>query len=575
MKNIVIGTAGHIDHGKTTLIKFLTGIDPDRLPEEKEKQMTIDIGFSFIKDKNMNISIIDVPGHQKFIKNMLSGVFGINYVLFLIACDDGIMPQTIEHFEILKLLDIKSGLIILTKTDLVASERIEKLKLEVKERFKGSFLENFEMIETSSKDAKSFENLKIKILKNISKLNLKNRKEDFLMYIDRSFSIKGAGTVVTGTVSSGKINLGDNLFLYPDRKKLKVKSIEKFGEKCDFLEENSRGALNLNGIEYKKIKRGYFLSSNDNLISTDRIDVSISILEEKSIKNNQKIRIYLGTDETIGKILFFEKNLGQVIFEEKIFCFEDQLGIIRNYSPLETLGGIRILNTKAQKISKKNIDYSNYIENLKDIFEKKDLNQKKNYKSKEKFIEELEKFHKNYPLKKGIKFNKLDFNIQDILNDLEKENYIKIIDNFVSLYNFKIKLTKSEKDLKEKIFKIYKNSRFYVVKYEIIEKSLENDFSKNEISKIHKYMVENEMIIYLEEDKFILSGFFKETQKKLIDYFSCEENFKKGMTLGEFRNLIQTNRESAISIMSKLEKINFLINKENIRFLRKIFKEEK
>ena len=149
MKNIIIGTAGHIDHGKTTLIKYLTGIDTDRLPQEKEREMTIDIGFSYIKEKNINIGIVDVPGHQKFIKNMLSGVSGINYVLFLIASDDGIMPQTVEHFEILKLLGIKSGMIILTKTDLVSKEKISELKSQIKERSKGSFLENFDIWRTS------------------------------------------------------------------------------------------------------------------------------------------------------------------------------------------------------------------------------------------------------------------------------------------------------------------------------------------------------------------------------------------------------------------------------------------
>lgn len=579
MKNIIIGTAGHIDHGKTTLIKYLTGIDTDRLPQEKEREMTIDIGFSYLKDKDINIGIVDVPGHQKFIKNMLSGVSGINYVLFLIASDDGIMPQTIEHFEILKLLGIQSGMIILTKTDLANKEKILELKSQIKERFKGSFLENFDILETSIKDIESFDRLKIKLLEDISKLQLENQKEDFLMYIDRSFTIKGAGAVVTGSVSSGKVNLGDNIYLYPARKKLKIKSIENFGCKLETLEENCRGALNLGGVDYKEIKRGDFLYSDDSLISSDRIDIFLTDLENNLIKNNQKIRIYLGTDEVIGKILLFDKYkngyIGQVILEKEVFSFKNQLGIIRSYSPIVTLGGIKILNTKGQKISKKNNDYEFYIDRLKDIFDNKDFNKKERENQKEKLIEILKDFHTDNPLKKGIKSLELEkiFSIdtEEILKDLEKENIIKIENNTISLYDFKIKLTKEQKDLKEKIFKIYKNSGFYMVKYEIIENVLGDFYPLKEIEKIHRFMVESQMIIYLEEDKYILSGFFKEAQKRLIDFFSQEENRKNGITLGEFRKLLETNRESAISIINKLEKTKFLINRENIRFLRERF----
>ena len=572
MKNIIVGTAGHIDHGKTTLIKYLTGIDTDRLPEEKEKQMTIDIGFSHIKEKDMNIGIVDVPGHQKFIKNMLSGISGINYVLFLIASDDGIMPQTIEHFEILKLLDIKSGMIILTKTDLVDLQKISSLKKEIREKFKNSFLENFEIYETSIKDLKTFENLKIKLLKNISQIEIQDKKDNFLMYIDRAFTVKGVGSIVTGSVAKGFACIGDNIFIYPQKKKLKIKSIEMFGEKVENIYKNSRGAFNLGGIEYKEIKRGNFLYSEDNLLPVERIDVFFTGLDGKKIKNNQKIRIYLGTDEIIGKILFFEEYksgyIGQIIFEKEVFAFEGQLGIIRNFAPLDTLGGIKILNLKSQKISKKSNSYDEYLKNLKDIFDEKDLKEEKKNKEKENIVQYLENFHTKNPLEKGIKSQiiKKDLNID--LKEFENNKIIKIVDGYVSLNEFKIKLSKEEKNLKEKIFKIYKNSGFYMVKYEIIERSFEKDYSKDKISKIHKYMVENQMIIYLDEDRYILSGFFKEAQKKLKEYFLDSENKKNGITLGKFREIIASNRESAVSIINKLEKTKFLINRKNIRFLR-------
>ena len=578
MKNIIIGTAGHIDHGKTTLIKYMTGIDADRLPEEKEKNMTIDIGFSHFQEKNINIGIVDVPGHQKFIKNMLSGVAGINYILFIISCDDGIMPQTIEHFEILKLLEIKNGIIVLTKKDLVTEERVEEVKKEIREQFKNSFLENFKIFETSIKDIKSFEILKEKIVEDVLKLQEKEEKKEFLMYIDRSFSIKGYGTIVTGSVLSGEVKTGESVYLYPQKEKLKIKSIERFEKKEEILEKNTRGAINLSGVDYKNIKRGNFLYSKDDLKSTDIIDVYFSYLDEKKIKNNQRIRLYFGTDEVLGKIRLLEKYssgwLAQIYLEKDIFIFKNQLGIIRNYAPTITLGGIKVLDISEEKINKKNNNYNERIENLKNIFENKSsLN---NEKIKDEILKFLNDYHKENNLKKGININELKENLkykkdnlEIILDEMLKENLIKIDGKDVSLLDFKIKLNKEQKNIKEKIFKIYKNTSISPVKYEIIKNMLISSGEKSEnIKVIHRYMVDSEMIIYLDEDKYILSGYFKEIQKRLISYFSIEENFISGITLGKFRELLGVNRENALSLILKLEKIGFLINKNNVRFLR-------
>lgn len=577
MKNIIIGTAGHIDHGKTTLIKYLTGIDTDRLPEEKEKKMTIDIGFSFFKTEDLNIGIVDVPGHEKFIKNMLSGTTGINYVLFVIACDDGIMPQTIEHLEILKLLKINIGIIVLTKTDLVKQEKIEALKKEIENKFGKDFFANFSFMETTTKDIKTFENLKEKIIDDVKKIEFLEKKENFLMYIDRSFSIKGFGTVVTGSISSGNIKLGENLFLYPKKIKVKIKSIENFGQKVTALSQNERGALNLNGIDFKNIKRGDFLYSKNDLVETDRIDVYFTILDKKLLKNNQKIRIYLGTSELLGKILLFKKIengwLGQIIFENKVFVFNNQLGILRNYSPVITLGGIKILNIYGEKIKKNTPLYENYLENMIENFQSKNLKEQKNITLANDIKIFLENYHKENHLKKGIslfQFKKIFNNkkdLENILENLKLEKVIKIENGIVSLENFKIKLNKDEKIVKEKIFKIYKNTRFYVLKYEIIENMLSEN--KDMTKQIHNYMLENEMIISLGDRNYILSGYFKEVQKILIDYFSTKDTEINGISLGEFRNILGINRESSLLIILKLEKINFLINKKNIRFLRR------
>lgn len=577
--SVIIGTAGHIDHGKTTLIKCLTGIDTDRLPEEKEKGMTIDIGFSFLEKDNKKIGIIDVPGHEKFLKNMLTGISGIEYIIFVIACDDGIMPQTVEHFNILKFLEIKNGIIVLTKKDLVMDNQVTELKKNIREIFKNSFMDKLPIMETSTKDIKSFEKLKERIFLDVENIKSKKLEKNFLMYIDRSFSLKGIGTVVTGSIGEGKINKNDFLYIYPQKIKVKIKNIEQHGKKLEYIEKNNRCALNISGIDYKNVKRGNFLYSEDNLKPTEIINVYLSLIEGNKLKINQKIRIYIGTSEIIGKIKILEeisKNnfLCEIFLEEKGYFFQNQLGIIRNYSPIITLGGIKILKVFAKKNKKGTIEYVEYLEELKNIF--LGFENKIQEKNKNDILNFLENYHKKNYLKRGIdlielnkKFlNKIE-NFQKIIEELLLLKKIKIIQGKVSLINFKIKLTKNDKKIKEEIFSKYKNTRFLPYKYEIIEESLiKNGYLLNNIKCIHKYMVEENMLEYLGESTFILSGYFKESMKLLKNYFEDEKNKKNGITLGKFRQLINTNREIAILLINKLEKINFLINRKNIRYIK-------
>ncbi|WP_300328186.1 DNA/RNA-binding winged helix domain-containing protein, partial [Fusobacterium sp.] len=266
--------------------------------------------------------------------------------------------------------------------------------------------------------------------------------------------------------------------------------------------------------------------------------------------------------------------IAQIYLEKEIFVFRNQLGIMRNYAPTITLGGIKILDTQEKKINKRDVDYKERIENLKNIFENR--NSLDEEKIKNEILKFLRDYHNKNNLKKGININDLKERLKYKKDDLEKvlnmmleENLVKLDGKILSLFDFKIRLTKEEKNIKEKIFKIYKSTSISPVKYEIIKNMLISSGEKIEdIKVIHRYMVESEMIIYLDEDKYILSGYFKEIQKRLNDYFSFEENFKSGITLGKFRELIGNNRENSLSLILKLEKIGFLINKNNIRFLR-------
>jgi len=254
---MIIGTAGHIDHGKTALIRALTGIETDRLKEEKKRGMSIDIGFACLDLSDGTMAgIVDVPGHSNFIRNMLAGAHGMDMVLLVIAADDGIMPQTIEHFEIVALLGIKKGVLVITKSDLVEKDRISELKDKIEVFVKGSCLEGSPVVDVSSVSGRGIALLKQVIEQSIKEISITKKDRPFRMPVDRSFSVKGFGTVVTGTVVSGTLAKNDLLKLFPGNKELRIRNMESFGKKKERVSAGERVALNLPGIEKEEIKRG-------------------------------------------------------------------------------------------------------------------------------------------------------------------------------------------------------------------------------------------------------------------------------------------------------------------------------
>ncbi len=590
MKNIIIGTAGHIDHGKTTLIKNLTGKDTDTLPEEKKRGITIDIGFSYLEiSENKKIGIIDVPGHEKFIKNMIAGISGINYIILTVACDDGVMPQTEEHFNIAELLGIKYGVIVLTKCDLVNEEQKSLVKKEIKNLVKNSFLENAEILETSAKDKNSYEKLKSFLIKDIEKCEKEDKKseeKDFRMYVDRTFSVKGFGTVITGTVLQGEISVGNSLYTYPLNSKVRIKSIENHGIRLEKIEAGNRCALNISDIEKENIKRGSIVSSAPDFKSSDIIDVMFEPLSNVSVKNNQKIKVYFGTREILGKIKIFTENSqfikindkkikhpAQIYLEEKAALIYREKGIIRDSVSGKILGGVKVLNLSSEKIKQSNILYA---EKLINIYKKNETFENKKDSAYLKNI--LENFHNSSHLERGILRAELknkyfkDFSHKDfkkfideniIKNEIKSE---KIYEReYISLKDYKIKLTKDEKELKEKVFKIYKESRFIPKKQSIIE----GEFLNTEnFRNIHNYLYEEGMIIFLENDFYILKGFLKEAEKLIKEYL--KENEK--ITLSETRTLLNIDRLSAVMILEKLDKLKIT---ERIKDYRILYKGEK
>jgi len=354
--HIVVGTAGHIDHGKSALIKALTGVDPDRLKEEKERGMTTDLGFVFYGD---DVTIIDVPGHEKFVRHMVAGASTIDFVMFVIAADDGIMPQTIEHLEVLKLLAIKKGVVVITKKDLVKDDWLKIVMDEAKKIMRDTFLQDAPIIPVSSITGEGIDELKKVLDELITQTAAKKDRGIFRLCIDRCFTIKGFGTVVAGTVLSGKIKIGDTLELLPTKKKVKVRGIEVHNKKVTEVGTGFRSAVNLVGTEKEEIKRGDVLAQPGYYKPSTFLNASLYLLKSagKPLKNLTRLRIHLGTKEILGRIVLLDKKtlapgqkaMAQFRLETPAVCDINDRYVVRTYSPQATIGGGVIIEPKATK----------------------------------------------------------------------------------------------------------------------------------------------------------------------------------------------------------------------------------
>ena len=368
MKQIILGTAGHIDHGKTALIKAVTGIDTDRLKEEKLRGITIELGFASIDlPSGQHLGIIDVPGHEKFVKNMVAGATGIDIVAMVIAADEGVMPQTREHMEICTLLGIKQGLVVLTKTDLVDEEWLELVTEEVRNFIKGTFLEDKPVLPVSSLTGQGIPEF-IKALDELSAVTPSRPVNNlFRLPIDRVFSMKGFGTVITGTMISGCVRTGDSVMIYPSGITSKVRGIQVHNQSVSIAEAGMRTAINFQGLEKASVQRGEVVSSPGALKPSYMLDVSIHFLKsnKKPIKNRTLIRFHTGTSEILGHFVLLDKDeiipgettVAQIRLDSPVAIVKDDKFVIRSYSPVRTIGGGQILNPLPQKHKrfKKNI----------------------------------------------------------------------------------------------------------------------------------------------------------------------------------------------------------------------------
>lgn len=361
MKNIIIGTAGHIDHGKTTLIKALTGRNTDRWEEEQRRGITIDLGFTYFDLKNGDrVGIIDVPGHEKFINNMVAGVVGMDLVMLVVAADEGIMPQTREHMDILQTLGIEKSILVLNKCDLVDEEWLELVEEEVREELKGTFLEHAPVVHVSAATGQGLEELTDTILRLMKdEVVEKDTQTIPRLPIDRVFTLSGFGTIITGTLISGTISKEDVLEMYPIGKECKIRSIQVHGENQDKCYAGQRVAINLSNIKKKEIKRGCVIAPKNNMKNTDLLDVKLTVLPNsmRVVTNHERLHLYTGTSEILCRAVLLdreeigpgESGLVQLRLEEEIAVKKGDRFVVRFYSPMETIGGGIVLEPNPNK----------------------------------------------------------------------------------------------------------------------------------------------------------------------------------------------------------------------------------
>jgi len=372
-KSIIVGTAGHIDHGKSTLVEALTGTHPDRLAEEKRRGITIDLGFAFLEENGVRFGFVDVPGHERFVSNMLAGAAGIDVLLLVIAADESIKPQTREHFDICRLLGVKRGVVALTKSDMVDSDALELVRMEAEEFLRGSFLEKAPLVPVSAKTGAGLGELKEALSEAAATTSAKDSARYFRLPIDRAFAMKGFGSVVTGTLISGTVGAGDEVELFPRGERLRVRGVQSGGKSVERAMPGQRTAVNLAGIEHTALKRGMVLATPGRFRKTRRIDVRLELLPSaRKMKQGSRVHFHAGTVETIAEVFFHGAKelpaggsaLANLKLQDEVLVLPGDRFIVRQFSPVVTIGGGAMLDPLARRPMLRDTGRATFLETL-------------------------------------------------------------------------------------------------------------------------------------------------------------------------------------------------------------------
>lgn len=631
MKHVIIGTAGHVDHGKTCLIKALTGIDTDRLKEEKKRGITIELGFAYLDfEDGQRAGIVDVPGHEKFVRNMLAGAGGMDLAMLVVAADEGVMPQTVEHLDILSILGIKQGVVVITKTDLVEPEFVDLVQEDIKELVKGTFFEGAPVVPVSVYEDRGLEYLK-RILKDLcDALPERSDKGYFRLPIDRVFTLKGFGTVVTGTLMEGKLKKDQNIVLYPENDPVKVRSIQVHSKDTDTAWAGQRVAVNVPDRKKEEICRGDVLATTGSLYPTMMIDVKVEVLKHtgRVIRHGSRVHIYHGTKELLGKIVLMNQDelkagescYAQLRLEETTVVRKGDHFVLRFYSPVETVGGGVVLDACPRKhrkndkkayaafeikehgsqeellelsvkehggcfyslkelavkcsldkaslknLAKKLTEQKRLVPVLEDVYIHRD--ELKLYEKR--VVHFLDEFHKAYPLKAGM-------GIEEARNKLMIGQNQKLSDAILNILK-QDKIIKEEQGFISKYrFKVVIKEDEDAIMQEIIQHYLDAEFAPLATE------------LYLKEhrkQKKFQAVFTSLLNKKILirldEQYCLHQNFyekakaafreiakeKIVVDLGEFRNSIGCSRRVAVPILEYFDKSGFTRKTEEGRVLR-------
>ena len=624
MRPIIIGTAGHIDHGKSTLIQALTGTDPDRLKEEKQRGMTIDIGFAFL---TKNIAFIDVPGHERFIKNMVTGASTIDTGLLVIAADDGIMPQTREHLDILSLLNISRGLIVITKIDMVDQEWIDLVEEELRKLIQGTFLQNAPVFRVSSVKGTGIAELKDYLLKLPEQVgDSVTGPELFRLPVDRVFASKGYGTVVTGSVISGQVSVGDELEILPLQKPVKVRGIQSHNKSVDNISTGHRAAINIQGIEHQQIERGFVLATRGYFKPTKLITCSVSALPSApDLVYNARVRVHIGTGEYLARIRLIGKDkllpgdsaIAQLVFDREILAgFQDRF-IIRQYSPMITIGGGSVLGVQSAPLRKKDVQAAQSLATLKnanlltvvrwqlesnptqvltvhtlavrlschDDIIQKHLDELKREGAavqienawcatkfhnnlKLEFLSLIRQYHRYKPLSPGPLKTELfgTVNVSPVLGNimlkqLSDKQRIKIMGDRVAMADFTVDFSEAQQRFINRLDEILQNSAFNPPDLKKIHQS--SSLPEEDIQLIIADLLDQKRIVQIDKNKFLHSEVVEKGQSLIREYLIN----KNTATVSELKDVLQTSRKWAIPILNYYDRIGLTVRRNDQRML--------
>ncbi|WP_054252371.1 selenocysteine-specific translation elongation factor [Neofamilia massiliensis] len=610
MKYIILGTAGHIDHGKTTLIKALTGRDTDQLEEEKRRGISINLGFTYFDLPDGNrVGIIDAPGHERFVKNMMSGAVGIDIVLMVVSADDGVMPQTLEHAEILTYMGVKSSIIVITKADTVDEEMLDLVEADIRHRLKDTILNDAPIVKVDSLSKRGLDELIKLIQEKYAEVESKDQEIDLStrLNVDRSFSLKGLGTVVTGTLLEGEITVDQTYELYPSKKEVKIRSIQVHGEDVKKAYRGQRTALNISNLSKEEISRGDTIASKNSLVESTIIDCKLKLSNHTDLvlEHWSRVRVFLGTREVLARIVplnekYIKKGdeaFVQLRLEEPVYCKIGDPFVLRSYSPVATIGGGRVLETISDKYNIKDTDH------LKDLLEKEKFGleemvydyidrgefgtsfadlysytghleadieknleklsqEEKIYKIndlyfsrrfletlREKITSALKVYHKENPLVAGMKKEELREKVGKKINP---KDFNSLLDS--SVLKEKIKTQEVYVSLRD--FEVKMSDDHMKISEEILEKLKKaepgllkgSDFaSTKEEKKTLSFLLKNEVI---KVDSFVLRrDYYQKIKEKLVGYL--EEN--KEITVADFRDLNGFSRKMALALLEHFD----------------------